>query len=115
MVTSIPLTKSNSYTLPSAQHALMTENGDSKSNILFICRSYLNVKNGSSDIAVLEQWFDQRLAKREAVAIDAFIAELETSIKGTPDGNERPAKSAKNEKSEKLFSFLGDLERKHFA
>lgn len=98
-----------------AQAPLITTKTEPKSQFLLICRSYLKTKNGSADIAMLEQWFDQRMAQRETGAVDAFITELETSIKGTPVGNERPAKGAKNEKGQKLLSFLEDLERKHFG
>lgn len=94
---------------------LVATNADAKGNFLFVCRSYLNVKNRSGNVAVLEQWFDQRIAKREVTAVDAFIAELETSIRGTPVGPERPAKGAKNERKQKLLRFLDDLERKHFG
>jgi 5'-nucleotidase len=98
-----------------AQAPLIIAKTEPKSNFLVICRSYLKAKNGSGDIAVLEQSFDQRIAKREHAAVDAFMNELETSVNGTPVGNERPAKGAKNEKSQKLLSFLDDLERKHFG
>jgi 5'-nucleotidase len=97
------------------QAPLIAANAEPKRNFLLVCRSYLNLKNGSGDIAVLEQWFHQRIAHREAATVNAFISELQTSIEGTPAGKERPAKGAKNEKIQRLLSFLDALERKHFG
>ncbi len=100
---------------PPEQTILIPSGAESKNKFLVICRSYLKTSNGTGDTSVLEQWFDQRIADQEAPAVDAFITELETSIQGTPVGNERPAKGPKNESDPKLMSFLEDLERKHFG
>lgn len=105
----------NGHTPVPAQALLLATKPEQKSNFLLVCRSYLKTKNGSDDMLMLEQWFDQRVANREAAAVDTFIAELETSVKGTPEGDDRPAKGEKNEKGQKLVSFLDDLARKHFT
>lgn len=98
-----------------AQAPLLSVKSEPKNNFLLICRSYLNLKNGSGDTAALEQWFDQRVAGSKMTAIEGFMAELEDSIKSTPVGDERPAKGAKNEKSAKLIDFLDKLARKHLT
>lgn len=87
-----------------------------KSDFLLICRSYLNLKkNATEGTQILEQWFDHRLAGREASELKSFLDEFKSSVSGTPVGNERPAKGEKNAKSIKLIDYLDLLARKHFS
>jgi 5'-nucleotidase len=79
---------------------------------LQVCKLFLK-KTFDEHEPVLRQWREEHLDEVSEEAFVAIVEELERSAKGTPRGRQRRAAGAGNEDVTKLFSFLGNLLKKH--
>lgn len=86
--------------------------GDRKNRFLLICKMYLKKEIGQHTEA-LEQWYSTNLAECDHENATGFLDELETSVKGTPVGQERPAKGSEQQRVYRFVPFLDALMRKH--
>ncbi|MBX9602357.1 MAG: 5'-nucleotidase [Bryobacteraceae bacterium] len=83
-----------------------------KNRFLLICKGYLKGKDAEK-APIVDSWYVNNLADCDWETTEAFLDELSESIKGTPQGFERPAKGEKQSQTVKFIAFLDRLLKKH--